>query len=78
MRELEAELDSDCSCQEHVQADTQVMQAELDGLCWQQAKQAQQGLTGAEKKVRASKRWNGKMKEKHKELHEAKTHLNSL
>ena len=49
------------------------MQAELDGMCQQQAKQAQQWLTGSEKKVQASKRQYGKMKEKHKELHEAKT-----
>ena len=78
VRELEAELDSDCSCQEHVQADALALQAELDGLCLQQAKQAQQGLSRTEKKVRASKRWYGKMKEKHKELHEVNTHLNSL
>ena len=57
-----------------MQANALALQAELDGLRQQQAKQAQQGLTRAEKKVWA----NGKMKEKHKELHEAKTHLNSL
>ena len=81
MCELEAELDSDHSCWEHVQANAQALQAELDGLRpyeGQQAKQAQQRLTRAEKKVWASKRRFGKMKEKHKELHEAKTHLNSL
>ena len=66
--ELKAELDSDRSCREHMQADAQSLQAELDGLHWQQAKQTQQGLAGAEKKVRASKQWYGKMKEKHKEL----------
>ena len=78
MHELEAELDNDHNCRQHMQANALALQAELVGLRRQQAKQAQQGLTGAEKKVRASKRWNGKMKEKHKELHEAKTHLNSL
>ena len=64
--ELEAELDNDRSCQQHVQANALALQAELDRLCRQQAKQAQQELTGAEKKVRASKRRYGKMKEKQK------------
>ena len=36
--ELKAELNSDHSCREHVQADTIDLQAELDGLRWQQAK----------------------------------------
>ena len=48
VRELEAELDSDRSCRERVQADALALQAELDGLRLQQAEQAQQGLTEAE------------------------------
>ena len=46
--ELEAELDSDRGCHEHVQADALALQAELDGLCLQKAELAQQGLTEAE------------------------------
>ena len=40
VRELEAEFDSDRSCREHVQANALALQAELDGLCQQQAKRA--------------------------------------
>jgi len=72
VRELEAELYSDRSCREYMQADTLALQAELDGLCLQQAEQAQQGLTEAKKKVQTSEQWYWEMKEKHTEL--VKTH----
>jgi len=54
MRELEAELDSDCSCRKQVQANALALQAELEGLRRQQAKQVSQGLMRAGKEVRAS------------------------
>uniref|UniRef100_UPI00358F16CE huntingtin-interacting protein 1-related protein isoform X2 n=1 Tax=Myxine glutinosa TaxID=7769 RepID=UPI00358F16CE len=76
VRELEAELDSDRSRREHVQADALALRAELDGLRLQQAEQAQQGFTEAEKKVQASEQRYGKMKEKHTEL--VKTHAELL
>ena len=40
MRELEAELDNDRRCRQHVQVNALALQAELDGLRQQQAKQA--------------------------------------
>jgi len=54
MRELEAELDSDRSCRQQVQANALALQAELEGLRRQQAKQVSQGLMRAGKEVRAS------------------------
>ena len=65
---LEAELDNDRCCWQHVQANVLALQAELDGLCLQKAELAQQGLTEAKKKVQTSEQWYWEMKEKHTEL----------